>query len=189
VVSGSPLPRDSNRSPTDFDVNWSVPMTIRTVVTAFAVLLMLQTSPVAADDIAPDSDASWISFSETSLYSTKQQEFHARATRNVDPKLLRIFSAHVSRATDLRLLMKSYTDAELKFRSDNFLVTRIDGTNVTIAVGKEFPEQVTRNLAKQLQTMGFHVDSVPPATLLHRNDSKIQDEPQFVVPYDVGSHE
>ena len=156
---------------------------------ATIAVLALQTSPVAADDIAPRSDAAWISFSESSIYSTKQQEFHARATPNVDPKLLKVISADVFRATDLLLLLKSYSDAELKFRSDNFLVTRIDGTNVTIAVGKEFPELVTRKLAKQLQAMGFHVDSVPPETLLQRNESKVLDEPQFVVPFAVESQQ
>ena len=164
-------------------------MAIRAVFATTAVLLALHTLPMTADGTAPDSNAAWISFSETPIYSTKQQEFHARATRNVDPKLLKIFSAHVSRTTDLRLQLKSYSDAELKYRSNNFLVTRIDGADVTIAVGKDFSESATRELAKQLRAMGFRVDSVQPESLLQRNDPQAQDEPEFVVPYATDSQE
>ena len=158
-------------------------MSIRAVFATSAFLLALQTPHVAANDTTPRSDAAWISFLETPIHSTKQQEFHARATRNTDPKVLKTISAHVSQSTDLRLLLKSYSDAELKFRSDNFLVTRIDGANVTIAAGKDFPELATRKLEKQLNTMGYHVDSVTPETLLQRNDSQAPDEPEFVVPF------
>ena len=172
---------DVRRYPTGVNSYGSIPMTIRTILSAFVALFAIQISPVAADDTASPSDAAWISFSETSHYSGKQQEFHARATRNVDPNVLKLLSAHVSRTTELRLLLKSYSDAELKFRTRNFLVIRIDGTDVTIAGGQEFPELAVRKLAKQLRTMDFHVDLVTPESLLKRSDSQGQDAPEFVV--------
>ncbi|MEM6473914.1 MAG: hypothetical protein AAF802_30460 [Planctomycetota bacterium] len=149
----------------------------------FAVLLGIQDSRVAADDIPSPPDVAWISFSETSRYSENQPEFHARATKNVDPRILKFFSAHVSRTTDLHFLLKSYNDAELKFRTDNFLVIKIDGTDVTIAGGQEFPERTMSNLAKQLRARDFQVELVAPESLLKRNDSDDQDDPKFVVPF------
>ena len=127
-------------------------------------------------------------FQKLHATQVRRQEFHARATRNVDPKILKLFSAHVSRTTYLRLLLKSYSDAELKFRTDNFLVTRIDGTDLTIAGGQEFPQRAISKLAKQLRAMDFHVELVTPESLLKRNDSEGQEEPEFVVPF-VGESE
>ena len=118
---------------------WSVPVAIRSVLARSSFLLALQAPPHVSNDTRPRPVADWFCYVEAPIHSTRKREFHARATRNTDPRLLRIISAHVSRSTDLRLLLESYCDAELKFRSDNFLVTRIDGANVTIAAGKHFP--------------------------------------------------
>lgn len=158
-------------------------MVVRVFFAMLTVLLSLHALVMTTDATAANTDAAWISFSEAPIRSAKQQEFHVRATQNVAPELLKFFSAHVSRTTDLRFLLKSYSDAKLKYRSDNFLVTRIDGADVTIAIGKDFPELATVKLAKQLHAMGFRVDTVQPKALLHRNDHQDQDEPEFIVPY------
>ena len=165
------------------------PMSFYTLFATLTLSLTLLTSAVAGDDIASRSDPAWISFAETPVQSNREQEFHARATKNADPKPLKFVSAFVARSTDLSLLLVSYGDADLKFRTDQFLVTRIAAKEVTFSTGSQFPASVTRSLAKRFRAMGYSVKIVAPGELLRKNDSADPSAPEFVVPHNNTSPE
>lgn len=158
-------------------------MRFPTLLAALTLSLTLLTSAVAGDNIASRWEPAWISFAETPVQSNQEQEFHARATMNADPKLLKIASAFVARSTDRSLLLVSYCDAALKFRTDQFLVTRIAAKEVTFTTGSQFPASVTRSLSKRFRAMGFAVKIVAPEVLLRKNDTSDPSAPEFVVPY------
>lgn len=157
------------------------PVASRTFVVILAVSTLL-TSAVG-DDSASRAEPAWVSFAETPVQSQEEPEWHARATKNTNPNLLRIISAFVNRATDLRLSLVSYSDADLRWRTDKFLVAKIEGKRVILTTGSQFPAAVTRSLAKRLRSMSYDVELVATHALLRRNETSKPSEPEFVVPF------
>ena len=161
-------------------------MTFRKFALMPALSLALLGSAVAAD-AAPRAEQAWITYALTPVQTQKQQEWHVRATEHVDVKMLNLVSAFVARSTELKVLLVSRTDADLTFRTDQFLVTRFAGNEVTLTAGPRFPISATESLAKRFRAMGYAVKTVAPGVLLQEHHASDPAAPQFVVPHGTAS--
>lgn len=164
-------------------------MTFRAVVSMSALSLAVSTFAIATDGAAPPSKPAWISFAEAPVETQTEQEWHVRATKNVDSVILKIISAFVARSTERRLVLVSRSDANLDFRTDQFLVAKIAANEVTLTTGTSFPTSVTDSLAKRLRKTGYVVEVVAPDVLLEKHHADDSLAPEFVVPHGAPSRE
>ena len=150
---------------------------------ALSVLLLAPNLPAADTSISTDSESAWICIQNVSGPSSNQNIYHLRVTGNTDPRFLRLTASPLYRFKSAQFQLRSYKDADLKYRTNDFLVLKIDKRKVVFAVARDFPNSLAISLAKVIRAHGFHVETVEPDMLLHRNEQPSPTTPEFVVPY------
>ncbi|QDT07770.1 hypothetical protein K227x_61980 [Rubripirellula lacrimiformis] len=147
-----------------------------------SVFLLAPNLLTADSSVSSDSESAWITIQKVPGQTSDRNEYHLRVTGNTDPKFLRLTGAPLHRFKSAKFYLKSYEDADLRFRSNDFLVLKIKGSSVVSAVAKDFPDSLAISLAKVFQANGYQVENVEPKMLLHRNEQQSPSAAEFVIP-------
>ncbi len=128
-------------------------------------------------------NGAWVSFTEGPTEQGVKQRIHVQATVNLDPDVLKVISSFVHRAIDQPMLLVSYGDADVRIRTERFIVARIRKKKLTVATNSLLPEASSRLLTKRLTRMGYKVELVAPKKLLLRTNASDEHPAEFIVPF------
>ena len=139
---------------------------------AGCLFAMVLGGSICAETPRQASSPTWITICKSHSSDSQTSSFDLQVPSGIDFKVIDGIAKTLSdRGIDIGRLI-SRKNIELEFPTASFMIMKIDGDNLTIAPGSDFPFDATRALAKGLGGIGIQDTTIAdPDKLLHRRFS------------------
>ena len=148
-------------------------MSLRIVCLAGCFFAMvLGDARISAEQLQPLSSPIWITLCHSPSNENQKSSVEFQVPSGIDFKVIDAIAKTLSdRNIDVERLV-SRQNISVEFSTASFVVMKIDGTDLTLAPGSDFPFEATRALATALNQHGVkNTTIVDPDKLLHRRFS------------------
>ncbi|TWT56081.1 hypothetical protein [Allorhodopirellula solitaria] len=127
---------------------------------------------ISAETPRQASSPTWITICKSQSNDRKTSSFDLQVPSGIDFKVIDAIANTLSdRGIDIGRLITRH-NIVLEFSTASFMIMRIDGDDLTVAPGSDFPFDATRALTKGLNGLGIHDTTIAdPDKLLHRRFS------------------
>ncbi|NND99595.1 MAG: hypothetical protein HKN47_19945 [Pirellulaceae bacterium] len=147
---------------------------MRSKISALACCLiaMVLGGDVSAEAPRPASSPTWIAICKSQSNDSRTSKFDLQVPSGIDLKVIDAIAKTLSDG-DIHIgKLISRQNIGLEFPDASFMIMKIDGDDLTVAPGSEFPFDATRALARGLNGLGIQNTTIAdPDKLLHRRFS------------------